>query len=310
MSNFAIAFITSSTGRLASEGEKLKFRKIALAIIAAPLLILAACNSSKTSQQTKQYQVVGKVVSIDKPNSSLVIDAQEIKGFMPAMAMPYQVKDTAELNKVSPGDSITADLFAAGDHYWIQNIQVTQKGNAQKTSAELQIPVPGEDVPNFELVNQSGKKISLGQYRGKALIVTFIYTQCPFPDYCPRVTQQFAEINKSLLADPSLSSKTHLLSISFDPKHDTPKILRDYGSKWTNEKPSFSHWEFAAADSQLPEMEKFFGLTVTEENGAITHSLSTTVIGPDGKIIRWYHGNQWTSAEILQDAAAAINSHT
>ncbi len=281
------------------------------AAIAIALSLLVACNSSKPAEQMKQYQLTGKVVSIDKPNLSVVVNGDEIKGFMAAMAMPYKVKEVGQLDLLAPGDTISADLFVRGSEYWIDNVKVTQKStNPEKTSSELKIPVPGQQVPDFQLVNQSGRKISLNQYRGKALIVTFIYTQCPFPDYCPRVTQQFAEINRKLLSDSALSGKTHLLSISFDPKHDTPNVLRDYGYKATAEKlPSaFSHWEFAVAPNQLADLEKFFGLAVSQENGAITHSLSTTVIAPDGKIFKWYPGNEWTPFQILQDAAAAVNS--
>lgn len=284
-----------------------KFSKPCLLIALA--LTVSACNSPKQAEQIKQYKLTGKVVSIDKPNLSAVVNGDEIKGFMAAMAMPYKVKNSSELDKLNPGDVISADLFVQGSDYWIQNIQVTQKSSPEKTSSELRIPVPGEQVPDFKLVNQDGRPISLAEYRGKALLITFIYTQCPFPDYCPRVTQQFSEINRKLLADPALSDKTHLISISFDPKHDSPKVLREYGYKAAGEKRAsvFSHWEFAAAQSDLSKMETFFALAVSEENGAITHSLSTTVIGPDGKIFKWYHGNDWTAAQILEDTAAALN---
>jgi protein SCO1 len=281
--------------------------------ICCALVVLAigmtACKSHEPAAELKQYKLTGKVVSIDKASLSVVVNSDEIKGFMSAMAMSYKVKNASDLDPLTPGDTISADLFVQGIDYWIQNIQVTQKAAAapDKASSELKIPVAGQVVPNFKLVNQSGKHISLEDFRGKTLIVTFIYTQCPFPDYCPRVTAQFAEINRQLLADPALGGKTHLLSISFDPKHDTPKVLRDYGSHWagTDKPATFAHWEFAAASAdELPEMEKFFGLLVTEANGTFTHSLSTTVIGPDGKIFRWYHGNEWSAADILHDAAS------
>jgi protein SCO1/2 len=281
----------------------------ALAFLA--LALLTACHSAPPTAELKQYQLTGKVVSVDKPNLSVVVNGDEIKGFMGAMAMPYKVKNAADLDSLTPGDAISADLFVQGTDYWIQNIKVTQKSTAapDKASSELKIPVAGQQVPDFKLLNQNGRHISLNDFRGKALIITFIYTQCPFPDYCPRVTQKFAEINRQLLSNSTLAAKTHLLSISFDPQHDTPKVLRDYGHRSTgNQQPSaFDHWEFAAVPAnQLPEMEKFFGLLVAEEKGAITHSLSTTVIGPDGRIYRWYHGNEWTAADILHDAAAAL----
>ena len=156
-------------------------------------------------------------------------------------------------------------------------------------------------------MNQSGRRISLDEYRGKTLLVTFIYTRCPFADYCPRVTSQFAEINRELRKDTSLYEKTHLLSISFDPTHDTPKVLRTYGAGYMKEKrPEFTHWEFAVPSaSELPEVAKYFGVSYVEDGGLITHSLSTAVIGPDGKIFKWYHGNDWKTSDLLKDAADA-----
>lgn len=284
-----------------------------LIVALAALGMLTACKSHEPTAELKQYQLTGKVVSIDKQDLSVVVNSDEIKGFMAAMAMSYKVKNAADLDPLTPGDAISADLLVQGTDYWIQNIKVTQKATAapDKAISELKIPVAGEAVPDFKLVNQSGKHISMDDFRGKTLIVTFIYTQCPFPDYCPRVTGEFAEINRRLLGDRRLADKTHLLSISFDPKHDTPKVLRDYGYRWAGgkEPSTFDHWEFAAAPAdELPEMEKFFGLLVSEDGGAITHSLSTTVIGPDGKVFRWYHGNEWNTADILHDAAAAAGT--
>ena len=170
----------------------------------------------------------------------------------------------------------------------------------------LHMPAPGEEVPDFSFTNQSGKHISLKQYRGNVLLVTFIYTRCPFPDFCPRVSSNFAEIYKQLGTNPALAG-THLLSISFDPEHDTPKVLRDYGFSvaHTHEPALFTRWEFAAPSAaDLPRIADFFALTIKPEGGLITHNLSTAVIGPDGKIVKWYHGSDWQASDLIKDAAA------
>lgn len=278
---------------------------------------LTACGPSKQAKSAgaKRYKLSGRVVSIDKQNKSIVVDGEDIPGFMPAMTMPYQVKNASDLDKVAPGDSVAAEIVGQDTDYWLENIQVTKHSNAPaaKPSASLHIPESGQQVPDFVLTNQSGKRISLNQYRGKALILTFIYTRCPFPDFCPRVSGQFAEINRDLEADASLNHKTHLLSISFDPKHDSPKVLRDYGLTYTKgaKSPLFNHWEFAVTPAnELPKVANFFALTYSEEAGAITHSLSTAVIGPDGRIFKWYHGNDWTSSELEKDAADALHAVT
>lgn len=283
------------------------------AVAALGLSTLLACNSSKKQQAGKQYPLKGKVVSVDKPNLSLVVDGEAIPGLMDAMAMPYKVKAASELDAVAVGDVITAAVVVVNDDYFVENIKVVQhaaSGSASPPAGTMHVPEVGEAVPNFELVNQSGKRISLDKYRGKTLLVTFIYTRCPFADFCPRVSAEFAELNRRLKKDPSLYEKTHLLSISFDPKRDTPKVLRNYGAGYLEKRsPSFAHWEFAAAPEQvLPEITHYFGLTTTRDGGLITHTLSTTVIGPDGRIFKWYHGSDWKAEDLLKDAADAAHT--
>ncbi len=284
-------------------------RGMLIALLA--LGLLAACGPSKPASTAKHYILTGTVISIDKNTQSMLVNAAEVQGFMAAMAMPYKVKNASDLDASAPGDSISADLMVQAGDYWLENIQVTQKTAASpSTQTGFHMPSPGEEVPDFNLVNQSGKHVSLAQYRGKVLILTFIYTRCPFPDFCPRVTGQFAELNRQLAATPALYSKTHLLSISFDPKYDTPQILRDYGHRWAGKQATvLDHWEFAVASANdVPQVAQFFGLTVMPETegNIITHSLSTAVIGPDGRIFRWYHGSDWQASDLLKDAAGAV----
>ncbi|MGA8151530.1 MAG: SCO family protein [Terriglobales bacterium] len=273
--------------------------------------LLTACGPSKPASTTKRYQLTGKVVTIDRPNSSMVVDGDAVPGFMGAMAMPYKVKSPSELDSLSPGDSISAEIVVQNSDYWLEGVRVTRHASAAppNPTTELQFPSSGEEVPDFDLTNQSGRHISFKQYRGKALLVTFIYTRCPFPDYCPRISGQFAEVNRQLAADAALSGKTHLLSISFDPEHDTPKVLQTYGLTWAGSKRSmfFDHWEFAVPPAaELPKIANFFGLTYSQDSGVISHSLSTAVIGPDGKIFSWYHGSDWQASDLVKQAAAAL----
>ena len=164
-------------------------------------------------------------------------------------------------------------------------------------------------MPGFTLLNQSGRKIDLKQYRGKVLLLTFIYTRCPLADYCPRMSHNFAEIDQQLASDPKLYKDTHLLSVSFDPAYDTPKVLKSYGGAYTGKysKETFGHWEFAAPNEKdLPEMEQYFDVGVTPgEKGTLQHSLATVVIGKDGKVIAFYPTNDWDVATVLQQVKQA-----
>jgi protein SCO1 len=264
----------------------------------------------------KRYPFTGRVVSVDTQAQSAIIDGDAVPGFMEAMAMPYKVKPEATLNHLRPGDAISAEVVVQHDSdsevppdYWLENIKTVARIDPIPAAGanSLHMPAPGEDVPDFPFTNQAGKRISLQQYRGKILFLTFIYTRCPFPDFCPRMSSNFAEIYNQIGTNPALAG-AHLLSISFDPERDTPKVLRDYGFSvaHTHEPTLFTHWEFAApSKADLPKIADFFALTVTPENGLITHNLSTAVIGPDGKIVKWYHGSDWQPSDLIRDAAAA-----
>jgi protein SCO1/2 len=286
-----------------------------IALVLTGTFLASSCNRAKTPA-AKRYPFTGRVVSIDTQAGSALVDGDAIPGFMDAMAMTYKVKPAAALNQLTPGDSISAEVVSEPEDengrsdYWLENVKVTAHSNAAAAgTSSLHAPVPREQVPDFSFVNQDGKSISLGQYRGKVLLVTFIYTRCPFPDFCPRMSSNFAKIYEQLAIDPALAN-VHLLSISFDPDHDRPKVLRDYGFSvaHTRDADLFRRWEFAVPrQADLPKIADFFALTVKPEGGLITHNLSTAVIGPDGKIVEWYHGGDWQISDLMNHAINAAS---
>jgi protein SCO1/2 len=303
------------TGRFKSSPPRL-----ILLCLCALFAFTAACNrgpqqtgTANSKPTAKRYSLKGKVISVDKNAGTANVDNEPIAGFMDPMVMPYNVRPVTMLDQLQPGDSINADVVVEPDKYWLENVKVVGHAAlpAEKPTASVHIPAPGEAVPDFRLVNQNGKPISLRQYRGQTVLLTFIYTRCPFPDFCPRVSHEFAAIDRQLRANPARYGKTHLLSISFDPAHDSPKVLREYGFSCAGGRDAalFAHWEFSAIPStELPEFADYFALTYKEEGGVITHSLSTAVIAPDGKIFRWYHGADWQASDLLDDVAAASHS--
>jgi protein SCO1 len=283
--------------------------------VAALGLFIVSCNRSpkQSTANAKHYHLTGTVVSIDGRGHMINVDAAAIPGFMDAMTMPYPVKPDSELEDVQVGDEITADLVKQGDDYWLQNIVVTGHKTIpqDKPTAMLHIPTPGELVPDFKFTNQSGRPISLDQYRGKALLMTFIYTRCPFTTFCPRLSHEFAEINHDLQSNPALYSDTRLLTVSFDPAHDTPKVLRAYGFSYAGTtKPSlFNHWAFAVPSAKnLPKLANYFGFWYKNQGGVLNHSLSTAVIGPNGKIFKWYHDNTWQPSDLIKDASDSLKA--
>jgi protein SCO1/2 len=183
-------------------------------------------------------------------------------------------------------------------------VVIAQAKPDYKPMVQYHVPKVGEIVPDFVLLNQSDRKIHLGQFRGKAVVLTFIYTRCPLADFCPRMSSNFAELNKALEADAPLYKRTHLLSVSFDPTYDTPKVLRSYGGAYTGKyvNETFDHWEFAAPSaSDLPKMEQFFAVGVTPGSGnaPLQHTLATIVLDKDGKVAGYYPGNDWTVNDVL-----------
>jgi protein SCO1/2 len=278
-------------------------------------LAAGACHGTGQGDQVpvRRYHLKGTVVQVDKAQQHLVIDHEEIPGFMGAMTMPYPVADARTLEQVSPGDQITADVVVSDNQIRLENVVVVKKGDGKSAppGAELQPSEQPGPVPDFALVNQDGKRIHLRQYRGKSVLLTFIYTRCPLPDYCPLMTHNFAEIEKTLMNSPELYARTQLLSISFDAQHDTPAVLRNYAQAFVADRGArtFAHWEFATVPAaEKSATTKFFDVFVTEEQGQITHSLSTAIISPDGVVYKSYTGNDWRPADALADLRSSVDA--
>jgi protein SCO1/2 len=284
------------------------------------LVTLAGCHAgpqksaaTEASPSFKIYKLRGKIVSTNAATGEVTLDHEAIPGFMEAMTMPYKLKDASILSELHSGDVLTADLLVlqnADADVLLDHIVVVAQGKPDyKPAVIYHVPAPGDQVPDFALRNQDGRTIHLDQFRGKALLITFIYTRCPLPDFCPRVTHNFAMIEKQLGADPALNARTHLLSVSFDPEHDTPERLRAYGAEYigSDAKGAFAHWDFAVPQKQvLLEMAKYFDLGMTAgPEDSITHTLSTTLVGRDGKVVRFYPGNEWTPEEVMGDVKQA-----
>jgi protein SCO1 len=260
------------------------------------------------SATPKNFTIRGRVVSTD--TTHVTLDGEDVPGFMEAMTMDYKLKDPSVVSELHPGDRITAKVLADrdkdGDYTNVQLddiVVIAQARPDYKPPVAYHVPTPGDQVPDFKLLNQSDRTIHLDQFKGKLVLMTFIYTRCQLADFCPRMSHNFADVDKALAADPALYKQTHLLSVSFDPTYDTPKVLRSYGGAYTgnftNER--FTHWDFAApSEKDLPAITQFFDVGVTPgDSKSLTHSLSTVLIGKDGKIIEWYPTNEWKPEEVV-----------
>lgn len=275
-------------------------------IVALGSFLVSGCGRRPTGAE-QRYSIKGKVVNVDKRGGAVTVAHEAIPGYMEAMTMPFKLKDSFWLDVMTDGDRLQATLVVSGTQSWLEEVVVVHETpDTSGVTAALE-PKPGDEVPDFALNNQDGKRISIRQYRGRALLLTFIYTRCPLPDYCPLMTERFGDIENSLAGEPALYANTHLLSITVDPEYDTPQVLRQYAAKESaahrgRGRQTFAHWELATGSKdQVKAVAGFFGMQYWQEGDQIIHSLRTALIGPDGKLIKLYPGNEWKPQDILGD---------
>ena len=259
-------------------------------------------GSCRRSGSEKRYDFKGKVVIVEPDKHLVTVSHDDIKGYMPAMTMPFTVPSESDLQILAPDDEITATLVIDGSHSWLENLIIARQSANPAGMAVVTMAKEGDEVPNFTLRNQDNHEIHFQNYRGRTLLLTFIYTRCPQPDYCTLMSNNFAQIDRALSQDAGLYAKTHLLSVSIDPSYDTPQVLRSYGAAHTEryQNETFAHWEFAGGTTeQVKKIAEYFGLTYIPEKDQIIHGLRTVIVSPDGKVAKIYIGNDWKVEEVV-----------
>lgn len=304
------------------------FRRQSLFIVLAALLLLtivsckehapavdgsAPAASASTNQQV--FEVKGMVKELKPDGKTIVIKHEEVPNYMPAMTMPFEVKNTNELRGLQPGDAITFRMTVTDTDGWIDHIT---KLNAPRPAEQPSRPAfqqvrdvdplkVGDLLPEYHFTNELGQAVSTRQFKGQALVFTFFFTRCPFPTFCPLMANNFAETQKKLLALPNGPANWHMLSISFDPEFDTPAILKTYADRY-NYNPA--HWGFVTGESLDvtaigDQVGQYFG---HDESGGVTHNLRTVVVDAQGRVQKIIPNNKWTTdelvAEIVKAAAA------
>ena len=285
---------------------------VATLTLASPRLVCAAGAASATNQV---HTTQGLVREIDLDRHKAVIRHEAIPGYMPAMTMEFNVRDTNELSGIAVGDTVTFRLTVSEETHWIDQLsKVASATNSdsvvkpQITPSQIAELKPGDFLPDYELIGESGKTVRFSEFRGKVVAFTFIFTRCPLPDYCPRMGSNFAKARELMLANTYAPTNWQFLSISFDPDFDKPAVLSSYANFYR--KNNADRWLFAAAPiSSLVQLAPRLDLMVNREaGGSISHNLRTVVLDPQGRIYRQFDGNQWTPPELAQalvDAAAA-----
>jgi protein SCO1/2 len=281
-------------------------------------LSLVAASCSPTAGTERSYRLQGQIQSIDSPKKIVVVKHEEVKGFMPAMTMPYEVAEPGDLDGLAPGDLIDATLvvFSNGAHLKaikkvgqapLENVPLDKpsaEGQAFRAPPVIEVLKPGEAVPDARFVDQNGRKRRFHDFTGSPLVVTFIYTRCPLPTFCPLMDRHFAAMQAPLTQDPAFK-RVRLVTISFDPAADTPPVLMAHARQL---KADLGRWTFLTGDRD--EIDRFasrFGVSVSRaanDPRDITHNLRTAIIDGSGRLVKVYTGNDWTPDQVLADLKA------
>lgn len=254
-----------------------------------------------------RYPVSGIVLQVDAAHGTFTASCAAIPGYMEAMSMSYSVADPKELVSVKPGAYIEFTLVVEKSRSYAEHIRPHRFETSeveQLRARRLQLLEaphaaihPGDPVPDFSLTDQTGRRVSLSEFSGKVVALTFIYTSCPLPDYCFRLSNNFGQLRKRF--GPDLV----LLSVTFDPVHDTPAVLARYATTW---KADPRTWHFLTGSLvEVKAVGREFGLNFWQEEGFLTHSLHTFVIDRRGRLAADFEGNEFSGRQ-LGDYVAAV----
>ena len=292
--------------------EKLTSRYRAFILLLCIALSPVACDRShKPDATARHYETRGIVRGFSPDRATIEIQHENIPGFMPSMTMPFSARERKEIGDLKTGDAISFRLTVTEKDFWIDQVK-----KVARTDVHLAEPTPasaitqdqsprlreGDAVPYFSLTDQDGKSITLDTFRGQPLVLTFVFTRCPIPNFCPRMSHNFSDLQSAIKTYLGALAKTRLLSITLDPKFDTPEILKQYGE---HENADRKIWTFATgAPAEIDGLTHAFSVYVQTEGGTISHGLATALIAPDGTILKIWRGNAWTPKEVVAEIRA------
>jgi protein SCO1 len=285
--------------------------RIRTAFLLAFTLVAAACGGGASADR-REFTLQGQVLSVQPTHKEAVIRHEEITGFMSAMTMPYSVMDAREYENIVPGDLITATLIVEPTKAYLEHVKKVGSAPLEgavpspPAAAGFELIKTGSPVPNQTFVNQDGKSVSLDSFRGDAVVVTFIYTSCPMPTFCPLMDQNFARMQAKLKEQNNIL-KAHLLSVSFDPQIDTPQVLKAHAEKLGAD-PRL--WSFVTGDrDEIDKWASGFGVSISRamnDPRDITHNLRTAILDRQGNLVQVYNGNEWTPEQVLADLRVMV----
>lgn len=284
-------------------------RRFLLSCAAWSCVLLSACGDRPSS--VKQYPLTGQILAVHANGGQLTIKHEDIPGYMPGMTMKFPVAASSLMVDRRPGELITATLEVEDNVARLTAI--THQGDAPLPQATNEVAMAegildtGDLMPDAALIDQTDRRRWLAEWRGTNVLVTFIYTRCPLPNYCPLMDRHFLTLQRQVAADPGLAGHLKFISISFDPAFDTPAVLAAHAKAL---RADTSSWTFLTGDPVTVErLAAKFGVgVIRDQDGAaeITHNLRTGLFGADGRLIAMYPGSDWTPSMVLADLRAHL----
>ena len=284
-------------------------------IIGIAVLVLVGFYIYNNLISPRTFKAKGKVVGFGTDRKSVIISHEDIPGYMKAMTMPFAVRDTSELTHLKIGEAVGFTLYVTSKDSWITDIHSIPDSLVHIKSMnkdmfedvadkdESSLLQKGDLLPEVSLTDQDGRQISTNDFRDKVLVLTFFYTSCPLPNYCPLMSNNFREAEKTLIK--AYGGKVHLLSISFDTKRDTPDVLKEYGRRYD---ARFDYWSFASgSDQEIRKLTSAFGVIYQPVKGTFTHNLRTVVVDPGGHVRKIFPGNQWKPEDLVREVATVVS---
>lgn len=236
------------------------------------------------------FTVKGVIRAVKSGENTVVIRHEEIPNYMAAMTMPFKVRNVQDLSGLKEGDAVSFRLSVTEEDGWIDQIrksdvasfQTPYEYNGGPPLRPVEMMRIGVALPKAVLTNQLGQTVRLDDFRGQALAMTFFFTRCPMPQFCPQLSKNFRDASAQLKAVAGGSTNWHFLSVTFDPAHDSPEVMKEYGGRYQADP---NHWSFLTASPEtIGHLARQFGITVTPESGTLNHNFRTVIVNPDGRI--------------------------
>ena len=271
------------------------------------LLMTLAATACSQAPEPRRYEVRGQILGINPERQEVLVDHEEIEGFMPAMAMPYTVQDAGLLEGKEPGDLVTATLVVEEVGAYLSTLTTVGRAPiltppAGPVITDADLLKNGDVVPDYALVDQSRTPRPIGSLRGHRVALTFIYTRCPLAEFCPLMDKQFADVQQRIKQSPELAD-VRLVSVTLDPEFDTPAVL-DAHAQALGADPGLWHFVTGDRDEVLAFATRFGVIAEPGEPDTLVHNLRTAVIDPQGRLVTAYSGNMWSPAELVADLKA------